>query len=73
VNLTRRRCWDGKSLDSPNHHEHVAHPVSGPTAFSIVTGKCPASHPVKIPQLMLEVRAEFATEWSISRQGSNYT
>ncbi|KAK1752274.1 hypothetical protein QBC47DRAFT_454347 [Echria macrotheca] len=48
-------CWDGKNLDSPNHQDHVAHPVGGPPSFSIVSGKCPASHPVKIPQVMLEV------------------
>ncbi|KAK7957870.1 hypothetical protein PG988_012718 [Apiospora saccharicola] len=49
------KCWDGKSLDSPDHREHVAHPVGGPPSFSVVSGTCPASHPVKIPQVMLEV------------------
>ncbi|KAK7996563.1 CTR2 long splice variant [Apiospora arundinis] len=48
-------CWDGKSLDSPDHREHVAHPIGGPPSFSIVSGTCPESHPVKIPQVMLEV------------------
>ncbi|PSN73608.1 hypothetical protein BS50DRAFT_597111 [Corynespora cassiicola Philippines] len=48
-------CWDGKNLDSPNHQDHVAHPIGGPYSFSIVNGTCPASHPVKIPQVMLEV------------------
>jgi len=49
------RCWDGKNLDSPNHKDHVAYPSAGPSNF-LSTGNCPASHPVKIPQLMLEVR-----------------
>ena len=50
-------CWDGKSLDSPNHREHVAYPVVGPSSFAAGgLGACPESHPVKIPQLMLEVR-----------------
>ncbi|KAK0702317.1 hypothetical protein B0H67DRAFT_524071 [Lasiosphaeris hirsuta] len=48
-------CWDGKTLDSPNHIDHVAHPVSGPTSFSVVNGKCPTTHPVKIPQVHLEI------------------
>lgn len=48
------RCWDGKNLDSPNHKDHVAYPTSGPSNF-LSTGNCPASHPVKIPQLMLEI------------------
>lgn len=52
---TDYRCWDGQSLDSPDHREHVAHPVGGPPSFSVVSGTCPESHPVKIPQVMLEV------------------
>ncbi|KAL2153823.1 hypothetical protein VTH82DRAFT_2498 [Thermothelomyces myriococcoides] len=48
-------CWDGKNLDSPNHKDHVAHPIDGPAAFPYVNGQCPESHPVKIPQVMLEV------------------
>jgi hypothetical protein len=49
------RCWDGVNLDSPNHRDHVAHTIGGPPSFSRVTGTCPPSHPVKIPQVMLEV------------------
>ncbi|KAF2005038.1 hypothetical protein P154DRAFT_424765 [Amniculicola lignicola CBS 123094] len=48
-------CWDGKNLDSPNHQDHVAHPVNGPTQFPIVNGACPTTHPVKIPQVMFEI------------------
>ncbi|CAK7199469.1 hypothetical protein SEUCBS139899_002149 [Sporothrix eucalyptigena] len=47
-------CWDGKNLDSPNHKDHVAYPTSGPSSFA-TTGTCPSSHPVKIPQVMLEI------------------
>ncbi|KAK4215045.1 hypothetical protein QBC37DRAFT_137671 [Rhypophila decipiens] len=48
-------CWDGKNLDSPNHVDHVAHPVGGPASFAVTNGKCPATHPVKIPQVHLEI------------------
>jgi len=48
-------CWDGKNLDSPNHVDHVAHPTGGPASFAVTNGKCPATHPVKIPQVHLEV------------------
>lgn len=48
-------CWDGKSLDSPNHKDHVAYPVTGPADFLSLGGNCPATHPVRIPQLMYEV------------------
>ncbi|EOO01129.1 hypothetical protein UCRPA7_3317 [Phaeoacremonium minimum UCRPA7] len=44
-------CWDGKNLDSPSHQDHVAYPETGTFESG---GPCPASHPVKIPQLMLE-------------------
>lgn len=49
------RCWDGKNLDSPDHKTHVAYPTNGPASFDTDGGACPSSHPVKIPQLMLEV------------------
>lgn len=50
--LIRSRCWNGKDLDSPNHKEHVAYPSSGSFESG---GPCPATHPVKLPQLMYEV------------------
>ena len=48
-------CWDGKNLDSPNHMDHLAHPVGGPATFAIVGAPCPASHPVKVPQVHYEI------------------
>lgn len=54
-NIIFPQCWDGKNLDSPNHRDHVSHPIGGPVSFSNVSGKCPDTHPVKIPQVMLEV------------------
>lgn len=53
-NILYPTCWDGKTLDSPNHQDHVTYPKQGPSDF-LSTGDCPASHPVKIPQLMLEI------------------
>jgi len=55
----KHSCWDGKNLDTPNHKDHVAHPASGPTSFAVVGGKCPETHPVKIPQVMLEASRTF--------------
>ncbi|KAL1874428.1 hypothetical protein VTK73DRAFT_305 [Phialemonium thermophilum] len=54
-NIIFPQCWDGTNLDSPNHRDHVSHPVGGPVSFSVINGQCPDTHPVKIPQLMLEV------------------
>ena len=47
IRLTFADCWDGKHLDSADHRSHVA-ASSG--------GRCPASHPVPMPQLTLTVR-----------------
>lgn len=44
--ITFPDCWDGKHLDSENHHTHIAY-SSG--------GVCPESHPVPILQLQFSV------------------
>ena len=48
----KNSCWDGKTLDPPDHSSHVAYPSSGTFESG---GPCPATHPVKIPQLFYEV------------------
>jgi hypothetical protein len=45
-------CWDGFSLDSFDHRSHVA--------FGSSRRGCPATHPVALPRLALNVR--FATK-----------
>jgi hypothetical protein len=40
-------CWDGKHLDSPDHHGHMAYSRDF---------RCPASHPVKVPLLRMNIR-----------------
>lgn len=52
VNVRFPTCWDGVNLDSPDHMSHVSYPAKGTFEGG---GECPASHPVKIPQLMYEV------------------
>ncbi|KAI1669069.1 DUF1996 domain containing protein [Pyrenophora tritici-repentis] len=44
-------CWDGVNLDSPNHRDHVSYPETGTFENG---GRCPDSHPVRIPQILLE-------------------
>jgi Domain of unknown function (DUF1996) len=36
-------CWDGKNKDSMDHKSHVTYPSGG---------KCPSSHPVKLPRII---------------------
>ena len=38
------QCWNGKDLDSADHRSHMAYPSQG---------KCPATHPVALPEIML--------------------
>jgi hypothetical protein len=51
-------CWDGVNLDSPNHRSHMAF-SNGYT--------CPASHPVMIPTLGLNIYYPVAAESGVSR------
>ncbi|KAK4675956.1 hypothetical protein QC764_0083480 [Podospora pseudoanserina] len=56
-NILFPTCWDGVTLDTPDHKSHVAYPLEGPQPFSAfrTAEACPPSHPVKIPQVMLEI------------------
>jgi hypothetical protein len=50
--ITFPTCWDGVNVDSPDHKSHVAYPVNG-TFESLAP--CPATHPVRLPQVMYEI------------------
>lgn len=41
-------CWNGRDLDSADHKSHMAYPTGRNTA-------CPATHPVKLPAVTMEV------------------
>lgn len=45
------QCWDGINLDSPNHKDHMAEASQG----IMTANKCPASHPVGIPQVAMSI------------------
>lgn len=51
ANLRFPTCWDGKNLDSVDHMSHMAYPNGDFERQS----PCPASHPVRVPQLFYEV------------------
>ncbi|KAF2689236.1 hypothetical protein K458DRAFT_439627 [Lentithecium fluviatile CBS 122367] len=46
-------CWDGVNLDSPDHKSHVSFPANNGSFER--NSPCPASHPIKIPQLFYEI------------------
>lgn len=47
----QQSCWDGKNLDSPDHQSHMYSTTKG--GFQ-VADPCPASHPVRMPQVAYE-------------------
>lgn len=47
LHVTFPACWNGTSLDSPNHKQHAAYPMRG---------RCPAGYPVALPQISLIYR-----------------
>ena len=51
ANVRFPTCWDGRNLDTPDHMSHMAYPETGTFENG---GPCPASHPVRVPQLMYE-------------------
>jgi Domain of unknown function (DUF1996) len=40
-------CWDGKNLDSPDHHSHMAYSAAG---------VCPRTRPVALPSITLSIQ-----------------
>lgn len=62
-------CWDGKNLDSPDHQSHMYNTAK--EAFPSA-GPCPASHPVRMPQVAYETlwdMTQFNNMWP--KDGSN--
>ncbi|KAF6756323.1 hypothetical protein DFP72DRAFT_283606 [Ephemerocybe angulata] len=50
-------CWNGKDLDPPDHASHMAWPTGavGRDGLFFHAGGCPASHPIRMPTLFLEI------------------
>ena len=45
------QCWDGVNLDSPDHKSHMSFPIKYWTGDPLRQYRCPASHPVVLPQI----------------------
>ncbi len=56
-------CWDGVNLDSPNHTSHMA--------FTTWSQACPASHPVRIPNVTFNVHYKVTSDISKWRLASD--
>jgi Domain of unknown function (DUF1996) len=53
LRVTFPDCWDGRRLDSPDHRSHMAYNREG--GMELGPQRCPASHPIVVPQLQLNV------------------
>ena len=58
-------CWDGKNLDSPDHQSHMYNTITR-DGFTDAPA-CPASHPVRMPQLTYE------TVWDTTKFNNLWT
>jgi hypothetical protein len=65
------QCWDGVNLDSPDHKSHLSYRVGD------AGGRCPATHPVPIPEITFTVRWPTGTTgaagWRLSSDNYAYT
>lgn len=54
------QCWDGKNLDSPDHQSHMAYTcgnecLKADGKIGATVNGCPATHPVLLPDIALNV------------------
>ena len=66
-------CWDGKSLDSPNHQSHMYNTVN--SEYFNNAPACPSSHPVRVPQVTFEITWDtqrFASLWDPAKDGNPF-
>ncbi|KAI1267990.1 hypothetical protein F5Y18DRAFT_424300 [Xylariaceae sp. FL1019] len=57
-------CWDGVNLDSPDHQSHMYNSMK--SGGFIPAAACPASHPVRMPQVTYETvwdTTQFNSMW----------
>ncbi|KAF5340253.1 hypothetical protein D9611_007777 [Ephemerocybe angulata] len=57
TNIFFPTCWDGKTLDPPDHHSHVQYINGTPNPRAGIfyqDGTCPSTHPVRLPLIFLE-------------------
>ncbi|CAO1617224.1 unnamed protein product [Parajaminaea phylloscopi] len=59
-------CWDGKHLDAPNHHDHMAYPEGG----NPISGTCPKTHPVRFLAMTFELTYD-SKEFKASPDGKS--
>jgi hypothetical protein len=52
------QCWDGSRLDSADHRGHLAYAANG---------RCPASHPVVLPEISYHVQYVLGSDVSSYR------
>ena len=56
------QCWDGVNLDSPDHKSHMAYPSAFWTGDPYRQYRCPATHPVVLPQITFAVEFDVVAD-----------
>ncbi|TFK19086.1 hypothetical protein FA15DRAFT_602168 [Coprinopsis marcescibilis] len=61
-------CWNGKDLDPADHASHMTWPAGtiGRDGLLFHVGSCPASHPTRMPLILLEIvwdTRQFNSQW----------
>ena len=54
VSMAFPTCWDGVNIDSEDHMSHVSYDIEG----GRFDADCPATHPVKLPEIQLFFRIQ---------------
>jgi hypothetical protein len=62
-------CWDGVNLDAADHRSHVAY--SAPSGGG--HHGCPASHPVPVPQITVDVNYQTAARPIVVSSGAHHS
>ena len=69
VSMSFPTCWDGENIDSEDHMGHVSYDIDGGT----FDGECPASHPVKLPEIQFFFRIlPYPGGTHVFADGTNY-
>jgi len=71
-------CWDGTELGTQgNHQDHMTYAISLESGtldtFGAANTKCPASHPIKVPQIMVYLRfANYGNDFELANGGEDW-
>ncbi len=63
MDVNMPQCWDGVNLDSADHKSHMAYP----SAANKTANYCPATHPIAIPKIDMQIRYQPPPNGDVSK------